>query len=145
MIAEPQSPKVYHFPGLRVTVPEQPIPVSVIDKPLPPLSSMPGSDEFTPVRLIMNIAVVEDVDGKPGAPVTSFDPPIELDVAYFTLELFEAVRTARPLKLAYWDDGEWVVFTPEDHQYALLSPIDGAIGKVKIRSWVGDPPVAWGT
>ncbi len=89
--------------------------------------------------------MVEDVDGKPGAPLTSFDPPIELDVAYVTLELYEAVRTARPLKLGYWDGNQWVVFTYEQHLYELLSPVDGAVGKVMISSWAGDPPIAWGT
>ncbi|NTV83746.1 MAG: hypothetical protein HGA23_05525, partial [Bacteroidales bacterium] len=102
------------------------------------LSEIPGSQGFTPVRLIVNFAVIEIVGGKPGAPVTSFDPPIEIDVAYVTLELYEAVRTARPLKLGYWDGNQWVVFTSANHQYEFLSPVDGAVGRVTISNWVGD-------
>lgn len=144
MAVEPQGFSVFNFPGMRVTIPTQPNPVIVIDKPLPPLSSMPGSDGFTPIRLIANIAVVDVKDNKI---LTSFEYPIEIAVVYLTLELYEAVRTAKPLKLAYWDVDahRWVIFTPESHEYTLLAPIDGAIGKVKISSWAGDPPIAWGT
>ncbi len=39
MVPQPENQKVYRFPGIRVTVPDQPVPVRVIDKPLPPLSS----------------------------------------------------------------------------------------------------------
>lgn len=142
MAVQPQGLQVYRFPGIRVTIPPQPVPVTVIEKPLPPLSSMPGNPEFTPIRLVANIAVEIAEDHKI---VTSFNPPIEIDAAYLAPELFEAVRLTKPLKLAYWDGRAWVVFTQAAHQYELLSPVDGAVGKVIIAEWAGDPPIAWGT
>jgi hypothetical protein len=128
---------------MRVTISPRPVPLTVIEKPLPPLSSMPGNLEFTPIRLVANIAVVQVEN--PAVTVTKFDPPIEIDVAYLAPELFEALRLTKPLKLAYWDGGAWVVFTQAAHQYELLSPVDGAVGKVIIAEWAGDPPIAWGT
>jgi hypothetical protein len=145
MDREPQGLRVYNFPnlftGLSVIIPDQGRWVEVIIKDSMP-ASMPGNANFTPIRVIANIAVI-DVDD-PKVPLTSFNPPIELAAAYLSQDLHQAGQNNRQLKLAYWDGAQWVVFTPGAHQFVLLAPTTGAIGKVKISEWAGDPPIAWG-
>jgi len=139
----PQGHKVYPFVDLEIIVPDQSRWVRVVEKPLPPLESMPGSKGFNPLRLIGNIAIVDYDD--PEQVVTTFDPPIELNAIYHDLDLYEAAHTTRTLKLAYWNGWRWVVFSTRTHHFELLPPNDGGIGKAKIARWAGDPPVAWGT
>jgi hypothetical protein len=140
-----QGLQVYDFPhlytGISVIVPDQGGWVKVIVKDLPP-ANLPGTESFTPIRVLANIAVTEyDDESKI---LTTFNPPIELAAAYLSQDLHQAARHNRPLKLAYWDGVQWVVFTPEEHHFVLLAPTTGAIGKVTISGWAGDPPVAWG-
>jgi hypothetical protein len=138
----PQGPKEYDLVDLKATVPDQGRWVKVIEKPLPPLSRLPGTKDFTPIRLIGNIAVVDYDD--PNVVLTTFDPPIELSAVYHDMDLFEAARSNRRLKLGYWNGKRWVVFTTSQHGYLLMPPTRGGRGKAKIARWAGDPPIAWG-
>ncbi len=138
----PQGQRVYNFLGVTVTIPDQGKWVRVVDKAMPPLSTMPGNENFTPIRLLVNLAVV-DYDNE-NTVLTAFNPPIEFDVNYTSQDLWESARIARSLKLAYWDGNSWVVFTESTNQYTLLPPATGTVANVKISTWVGDPPMSWG-
>lgn len=144
-MSEPlQGLKQYNFFGMTVTVPDQNGRwVKVVEKAIPPLSSMPGSAAFTPIRVLANVVVVDFYD--PNVILKHFDPPIKIEVGYQTQDLFEAARVARRLKLAYWDGDQWVVFTDADNNFSLLPPTTGAVGEVTISDWIGDPPIAWGS
>lgn len=135
-----QGHQVYKF--LEVTVPDQGKWVSVIEKDMPPLSSMPGNANFTPIRLIVNLAVVDY--NNLNSVITSFDPPIELELNYTNGVLGGFDPTEEALKLAYWDGSTWVVFTKKDNYYTLLQSATGGVARLQISSWAGDPPMAWG-
>ena len=143
MTIPPQGRRQYEFPGITVTIPDQGHWVKAINKPVPPLSQMPGNDEFRPIRVVTNVAIVDYNDES--KILSAFDPPIQLDVKYATQDLFEASRVSRAIKLAYWNGSTWVVFTASDNQYQLHPPTTGNVGEVTIQSWIGDPPIAWGT
>ncbi len=139
-MANAQGQQVYKF--LEVTVPDQGKWVSVVEKDMPPLSSMPGNANFTPIRLLVNVAVVDY--NNLNSVITSFDPPIELELNYTSGVLGENAPIGEALKLAYWDGSTWVVFTKIDNDYTLLQSATGGVAKLKIYSWAGDPPMAWG-
>ena len=137
-----QGQRVYNFLGITVTIPDQGKWVKMIDKAMPPLSSMPGNNNFTPFRLLHNLMVVDYEDDN--LVISSFNPPIEFDVSYTSQDLWESARISRSLKLAYWDGSTWVVFNDTNNNYTLLPPATGTIANVKISNWAGDPPMAWG-
>jgi hypothetical protein len=136
-----QGQRFYNF-GVTVTVPDQGKWVSVVEKDMPPLSSMPGNANFTPIRLIVNLAVVDY--NNLNSVITSFDPPIELEVHYTDQDVSQAVLDGGELKLAYWDGSTWVVFTKAVNQYNLVPQPTGGVAQLQISSWAGDPPMAWG-
>lgn len=138
----PQGERVFYFPGVTVTIPDQGKWVKVIDKPMPAPSSMPGNANFTPIRLLINLAVVDYDDEN--LVLSSFNPPIQIDVNYNSQDLWESARTNKRLKLAYWDGNTWVVFTEELNNFLLQPPTTGTVGEVNISSWAGDPPMSWG-
>ena len=133
--------QVVHFPGISVTLPGQfGSQGRIVIKDVP--SDLSPSNGFIPIRIIINIAI-QNVDN-PETYLTSFDPPLRLDVGYKKQDLFEAAQNAQSLKLAYHDGKQWNVFTPETHQFRLLPPSTASAGGVEISQWSGDPPIAWG-
>jgi hypothetical protein len=144
-MAQPmQGETNFDFPGITVRIPDQGRWVKVIEKPLPDLKSLPADENFTPIRLITNLAVV-DYDN-PEIILTDFDPPVEIYARYIVQDIFESARRQRSLKLAYLDADKqvWVVFTPEFHGYRLLPPSVNLVGRAQFNSWAGDPVIGWG-
>ncbi len=133
--------------GVRVTVPAQKDKKTLraVKLPLGTLGSMPGAPgRFQPERLVINFALEEE--GKPGTYLTEFDPPIELRVRYTKADHDRASRAGHTLKLAFWDGGKWVPFTPQKHQFRLepdANPNKGGHGVAVISRW-DDPPIGWG-
>lgn len=140
---QPQGEANFDFPGITVRIPDQGKWVKVIEKPLPNIEDVPGDENFTPIRLIINIAII---DVTTESVLTQFDPPVEIHVGYLVHDVFGAARLPRSLKLAYWDadNSVWVVFTPENHRYRLLPPSTGQVGSAQFSGWASDPVVAWG-
>jgi len=110
-------------------------------KDIPP--NLGPSNDFTPIRLLINIAVMDL--NEPGSYLTDFIPPLRISVAYKKQDLFEASQMPKTLKLAFHDGKQWNVFgIGNDHQFRLLPPSQASIGEVVIFHWSGDPPIAWG-
>jgi len=140
--------ETYDFPGITLLVPEQvgdqimAIEKETIDHEIPG-----KTPSFTVIRMIANIALVkmrEYKENKKTIFVDSFKPPIKLYVGYHFIDLMRGFCKYEELKLAYWDGKEWVLLSDKLHDYLILPPSTGQVAEVTIRSWSGDPPVAWG-
>ncbi len=132
--------------GVAVDVPPQKSRVRVRKVKLPLLTErdMPARGDFRPGRLVINFELVDD--DAPDTVLTEFDPPFELRVRYTQADLDRAAAANRPLRLAFWDGSDWVVFTPEKHGFELQpdeKPGRGGIGFARIARW-SDPAVGWG-
>ncbi len=131
--------------GVTVVIPEQARRLKAVRLPLESLDKMKAKEGgFQPGRLLMNFAVVDET--QPEEVLTEFDPPFELRVRYTPGDLRRAERAGQPLQLAFWDGNEWVVLTPEKHQFELqpaASGQGGGFGVARISHW-GDPHIAWG-
>jgi hypothetical protein len=144
MAQRPQGETHFDFPELTIRIPDQGQWVRVIEKPLPDIKNLPADENFTPIRLITNIAIVDYDD--PEIILTSFNPPVEIYARYIVHDVFESARRQRSLKLAYFDEEKqvWEVFTPEYHNYRLLPPSINLVGSAQFDSWAGDPVIGWG-
>jgi hypothetical protein len=102
---------------------------------------MPATkDIFTPRRVLVNFVVVESADSE--KLVTTFNPPLQLEVKYTQQDVANA--KGKELTLAFWDGSVWVPFTSKKHKFRLEADTSGGgTGFVEITSW-GDPPLAWG-
>ena len=96
-------------------------------------------DEFMADRLVINFEVVDAANYEI---INTFDPPMQLEVAY-TAEDVAKANELENLVLGFWNDEYWVAFTKEKHDFVLEGDSNGGIGIVKILSW-GDKPIAWG-
>jgi hypothetical protein len=137
----------YDFPGgITVLVPKQrkrqivadnkkPIPNGIMDKP----------GHFELVSHIANIVLYYKTDYARGKkiPVRNFAPPIEICVAYNSAVLAKVGGDFKNLKLAYWDGRKWVIISGSS-DYHIFPPTTAMLAVVKIHSWAGDPPLAWG-
>jgi hypothetical protein len=141
----------YDFPGITVIVPDQPngIKLVAIDKgTIPDINK--SKDGFEVIRYIVNIALLNEEDYKSGnldsGFVTHFYHPIEFRVGYNFQDVMESQDDIHRLKLAYWDSdtSHWVIVSNAVHEYQILPPGTGQVAEFKIRSWSGDPPIAWG-
>jgi len=133
---------LYDLPGITVIVPEQidRIPLILKVKSMDDFSGFNFPDGSKVIRQIANIALYKN-----GEPATHFDPPIELRVAYNFDDAIKAGCNIDGLKLAYWNGSAWVIFEDDKNcEYYTLPPSTAQVAEVKLREWVGDPPLAWG-
>ncbi len=144
--------EAYHFSGITILVPRQRnqesniIPVNRPE--LIPDEIFEKRDDFNLIRVIANIALFrrEDLDHENfEEPVQTFDPPIEIRVNYNLDDVIQADCDIEQLKLAYWDGKDWVLISDEDHEYQILPASTAPVAEAKIWSWIGDPPIIWGT
>jgi hypothetical protein len=98
------------------------------------------------IRYIANLACYTrtDYENDKREPVITFDPPIEIRVAYNFYDVMESNRDYRQLKLAFWDGSQWVSLSDRSHDYHILPPSTGQVAEAKIWTWAADPPLAWG-
>ena len=138
----------YHFHGLTVLVPKQrenELVVMDLGSFLPK-NLQTRTENFTLIRIIANMAVFNkaDFENRKMEPVKTFDPPIEIRVAYNFYDVMESNSDIRQLKLAFWDGSQWVILSDPAHEYQILPPSTAQVAEAKIWSWTGDPPLAWG-
>ena len=103
----------------------------------PPVTSNTG-DGFTLIRRLGMVAF-EDSDNPGGYP-RNLGQTIKIRVNYTQADLDAA--QGYPLKLAYWNGSNWVVFaTP-----TLVGGANGGYGELTFSStpWNGDPETSWG-
>jgi hypothetical protein len=136
----------FHFTDISVLIPVANGMVAS-DKGLPFPNAIEGSVGFNLIRHIANIVILtnEDYENQVMSPVTDFEQPIELRVAYRNSDLAKCNWDPDQLKLAYWDGGNWVIISDAEHEYQILPDTTGMVAEAKIWHWVGDPPLAWGT
>lgn len=141
------SKKSFHFPGITILIPEQKSKKKLvaINKGIEFPEKIPNkTDQFTVIRIIGNIVLYDQDDLKHKAPLEEFDPPIEIRVGYNNLDISESKGALKNLKLAYWDQKNWVIINASDHDYQIFPPTTGQVAEAKIKTWAGDPPLAWG-
>ena len=126
---------------LSLEVPYQGFDVEVRKLPLPDITTLPSTPEFTAIRLVANFEIYRADD--PNQQVVEFAPPLQLAVSYTISDLFAASKAGKSLKLAYWDGQEWQLITPEKHALRILPPSTGAVATLQIARWA-DPSVSWG-
>jgi hypothetical protein len=129
-----------------ITVPDQKVKkAKAVKLPLGKLDELKGREGgFKPGRLVINFALVDE--DNPETILTEFDPPFELRVRYTRGDLERAKKAGKSLQLGFWNDDEWVVFTPEKHQFQLQPDAKenaGGYGVAQISHW-GDPNIGWG-
>lgn len=99
---------------------------------------------FSPGRLVINVGAVEKEN--PDQVVTTFDPPMIIQVRYTKADLDRAAAAGTDLKLGFFSEdlGRWIVFTAQKHRFRLEPNPGGnsGVGVVEISHW-GDPQVAW--
>jgi hypothetical protein len=132
--------------SVTITVPDQKVKkAKAVKLPLGKLDEMKGREGgFKPGRLVINFALVDE--DNPETILTEFDPPFELRVRYTRGDLERAKKAGKSLELGFWNGDEWVVFTPEKHQFQLQSDAKenaGGYGVAQISHW-GDPNIGWG-
>jgi hypothetical protein len=138
----------YDFPGgITVLVPKQrKRQIVAVDKKSIPKSIKTETHGFVLIRHIANIVLYykTDVTSRKRIPIRNFGPPIEICVAYDSTDLNKVDGDINLLKLAYWDGRKWVIISDSSHGFHIFPPATGKIAVVKVRSWAGDPPLAWG-
>jgi hypothetical protein len=154
-----REPVVVRFPEghMTVTVPPQSRPVLVIERPLPPLDQLQSDrDEFKPKELLVNFEVMDAEN--PETPISFFDPPLKIEVAYTQAQVEAAQKDAetfreyvkgqldqpRPL-LGFWDSTHWILFMPIKHHLTYRpneDPTTGGVATVQVERWA-DPPTGW--
>lgn len=91
---------------------------------------------FTPDRIVINLGMKT----QSGAAATRFSTPFELRIRYTGEDVSTAGGNDK-LKLAYWSDNRWNVFTSSDHKFKVES---SDMLFVELSSWPADPPIAVG-
>ena len=134
----------YHYPGISVLIPTQiGLKNEIVPRELPipdEIPVIPGGLTF--IRYIANLAFF--LRDNPEEPVLEFDPPLELRINYRLDDVQQSNCDIQQLKLAYWDGENWVIISDPAHEYQILPPSTAQVAEVKIWSWLGDPPLAWG-
>lgn len=137
---------VFDVEGVVVTIPYQNHNVHVYQLPsFPDDISPPEEGGFNLIRTVINLKLAKDqgYDKR----ITTFDPPILLNVRYTYYDYQAAQEAEESLKLAFWNGSEWVIFDSK-YDYHLI-PDDpenrrlGGVGFAMISEW-DDPHVAWG-
>jgi len=141
----------YSFPGITVFVPQQVEEkgeiVAIDQKALIPKDLPRKTDNFRLIRVVANIVLYskrDDDQYDEAKPIKKFNPPLEIRVGYTLEDVVENKGNFKKLKLAYWNGNKWVIISNTEHEYHILPPDTGQVAEVKIKDWVGDPPIAWG-
>lgn len=146
-----QGRAFHHFPGVTVIVPVQThqeseiVPIDLRDQTPDDIPN--ETINFKVIRYIANIVLFrkEDLEREIfERPIQNFDPPIEFRVAYNEIDELKVRGAIHNLKLAYWDGEKWVIISDPSHDFQILPPGTAKVAEAKIRSWIGDPPLAWG-
>lgn len=119
------------------------IEVQGVDADLAPESVHPAirigtSSEFRLGRYVMNLELA-----KPDA--SDIKPPAQIWIA-LTQEDLARAQSSDKLKMAYWNGGQWVVFSDTKHHFHTVEPeTEGGYGYAvaELSRW-GDPPLAIG-
>ena len=124
-----------------VRVPSQPVEVEVLKLATGKLEELRSEDdELEAERLVINFEVI---DRDTQEMLSSFDPPIELEVAY-TAQDVQNANGLDNLVLGFWHETEekWIAFD-DKHEFRLEGDSQGGIGFATISSW-GDRRIAYG-
>ena len=131
--------------GVSLDIPEQGKKLRPVKRPtgkLEDMKSKPGG--FTPWRLVINFEMEEE--DNPGSYISEFEKPLELRIRYTRADHERAEKDGKPLRMAYWDGSDWVVFTAEKHQFKRVPAADAKSGGelvVSLSKWA-DPTIAVG-
>ena len=102
-----------------------------------PMEEEPGAGKgFTPLRLVVNLLIKD----KSNRAATRFSEPFELRIRY-TSEDTSGAGGRDKLKLAYWNNQEWVVLKSSEHKFKVE---DDEFLFAELSSWPSDPPIAVG-
>ncbi len=98
-------------------------------------------------RLVIQIDFFDR--SKPEQPLVSWEHKAQLRVRYTPEDVFHAGCELQNLKLGYFWDNRWWVFTPEKHGFRLIPddeahPSRGGVGIAFLNTW-NDPPIGWGS
>jgi hypothetical protein len=133
----PSNSVIEEFPEEQVTVtlPPQHFPARVLRLPYAPPEEMRSDrDEFNPTTILLNVVVA--LTDKPDLLLTSFDPPLQLDLAFSKAVLAEANKLGMKYpKYGFWDGCKWVAFTAEKHQLEYPDephPTDQVAGRARV-------------
>lgn len=134
----------YKDEKMEVKIPDQGKEVEVKIKPVKLEEEMYKDLKFKPLRVVTNFEVNDKKEGKL---LKKFDPPFEFQLRYTKEDFEQANETGRPMRMAYWLNGRWNIFTVAKHGFELRpdpeSPNTG-FGYAQISDW-DDPNVSWGT
>ncbi len=143
----PSDPIVQDFADkqVKVTLPLQRFPVKVARLPYAPLEEMRSEkDEFTPRTILLNVVVAREDD--PDLLLTTFDPPLQLELTFSQAVLQQAKDLGLPYpQYGFWDGCKWVKFTAEKHQLQYEDdphPSEQSAGKARVTltQW-SDPAI----
>ncbi|MGD2158168.1 MAG: hypothetical protein PVG14_12175 [Anaerolineales bacterium] len=129
--------KEYLEDGVKITFDDQHKGVFVERKDL---YKPPNTRVFTLIREVVNIGFFKK--SRPNVYEKSITPAIKLRVKYKQADMNEAKSRGQPLKLAWWNGKDWVIFTCKK-SYSNSQNWSGHFD-TEISDW-GDPPIAWGT
>lgn len=123
-----------------VKVPWQGVKVEVLKLATGKLEDLEPDPEFEPERLVINLEVI---NADTGDMLTSFNPPIQLEVAYTAKDVQNADGIDK-LKLAFWHetDKKWIVLGTQ-HDLMADGGTEGGTYFATISSW-GDRRIAYG-
>ena len=132
----------YKDKQIEVTIPIQDTEVEVKILPVEMEDKMYKDKKFKPLRVVTNF----EIRDKKNKPFTKFKKPFEFKLRYTKKDFDQAAKDGRPLRMAYWKNGQWNIFTAQKHNFELLPdpnvPFTG-VGVVQITDW-DDPAIAWG-
>lgn len=102
-----------------------------------------SGDSFFPQRLVIvfDLYDEENLSAEKG----NLSQPATVRVRY-TPQDTAAAGGRGNLRLGYYKDGHWRLFTKSEHKYTLVpdtSDLDSGYGVFHLNVW-GDPPIGWG-
>ncbi len=137
----------FNLHGVRVRIAPQedgrPVDVQGVDAEVAPEAIHPAvrigtPSEFRLGRYVMNIDLFK-------SNAADLNPPAQIWVA-LTAEDLARARSSDNLKLAYWNGGQWVIFTASKHHFHVVKPDNAGEAGYAVADFMrwGDPPLAVG-
>jgi hypothetical protein len=129
---------------IKVTLQPQRFPVKVVRLPYAPPEEMhSANDEFTPHTILLNVVVTREDD--PDLLLTTFDPPLQIELTYSQAVLQQARQMDRQYpQYGFWDGCKWVKFSAEKHQLQYEDdphPTEQSAGKARVTLTQWNDPV----
>jgi hypothetical protein len=130
--------------GVAVIIPEEIPDISVRRVTPRLLEEMPGTEGvFMPKRLVIQIEFFNEKE--PERSLVNLGGRAQIRVRYTPIDVENAGGDYKNLKLGfYWQDA-WHVFTPNKHYFELIpnekDPNTG-VGVAELETW-DDPPIGW--